>query len=303
MLQAAVACGAVAGMGVFIAVRQLAPTTPDLTAAVRRMTAPPSRVDEPEPGSAPSRSALTTVGLDARLGRFLHERIGDHPAARIPRRDLAVLQLTPQAWLGQKAVLALVGLAFPSLMVAGLALVGAHLPVVIPVAASLALALALWFVPDVEVRTRAATARGEFARAVTAYIDLTALERAGGTGTTQSLENAAQVGGSWVFQRIRESLHRSRFSGSAPWQSLSDLSEELGVPELADLADIMRLSGEEGVAVYDNLRARSRGMRTALLAREHARANADSERMVVPVALLGLLFLCLLAFPALMRVL
>ena len=53
MLQAAVACGAVAGMGVFIAVRQLAPTTPDLTAAVRRMTAPPSRVDEPEPGSAP----------------------------------------------------------------------------------------------------------------------------------------------------------------------------------------------------------------------------------------------------------
>jgi len=40
-----------------------------------------------------------------------------------------------------------------------------------------------------------------------------------------------------------------------------------------------------------------------MLAREQARANADSERMVVPVALLGLLFLCLLAFPALARVL
>jgi len=75
------------------------------------------------------------------------------------------------------------------------------------------------------------------------------------------------------------------------------------VPELQDVADIMRLSGEEGVAVYENLRARSRGMRTALLAREQARANAGSERMVIPVALLGLIFLSLLAYPAIVRVL
>ena len=31
-----------------------------------------------------------------------------------------------------------------------------------------------------------------------------------------------------------------------PWEALHGLAEELGLPELDDLADIMRLSGEEG---------------------------------------------------------
>jgi hypothetical protein len=65
----------------------------------------------------------------------------------------------------------------------------------------------------------------------------------------------------------------------------------------------MRLSGEEGTAVADTLRARSRGLRTALLTKEQTRANEDSERMVVPVAVLGLIFLMLLGAPAIVRIL
>ena len=38
---------------------------------------------------------------------------------------------------------------------------------------------------------------------------------------------------------------------------------ELGLPELDDLADIMRLSGEDGAAVYQMLRARAASMRAA----------------------------------------
>jgi hypothetical protein len=41
----------------------------------------------------------------------------------------------------------------------------------------------------------------------------------------------------------------------------------------ADLADIMRLSGQEGAQVYSNLRARSAGMRAAMLNAELAKAN------------------------------
>jgi Flp pilus assembly protein TadB len=106
-----------------------------------------------------------------------------------------------------------------------------------------------------------------------------------------------------VFVRLREQLIRARLSGTPPWDGLHDLADELGLPELSDLADIMRLSGEEGAAVADTLRARSRGLRAALLTKEQTRANEESERMVIPVAFLGLIFLVILGAPAIVRIL
>jgi hypothetical protein len=106
-----------------------------------------------------------------------------------------------------------------------------------------------------------------------------------------------------VFRRLGEELARSRFSGVPPWDALSGLADDLGLPELSEVADIMRLSGEEGAAVYPTLRARSTSMRAALAAAELAKANGAGERMSMPVAVLALIFLALLAVPALLRVL
>ena len=75
------------------------------------------------------------------------------------------------------------------------------------------------------------------------------------------------------------------------------------MPELGDLSDIMRLAGQEGAQVYEALRARGRSLRTAMLTREQARANAASERMVLPVAMLALCFALLVATPAMYRLL
>ena len=292
MLRYALLAGATAGLGLLVLLRETWPAAPHLSTALTRLTEGPK--------AAHSRPA---EGLEGRLGRLLDLRLRDQRLTFTPFRDLALLRISTESWFGQKALYALIGILFPPLMGLAIHVTGLDLPIAVPTAGSIVLAAALWFVPDLDVRTRAARARVDFARAVTAYLDLTALERAGGSGATQALERAAAVGDSWVFERVREELQRARWAGAAPWGALADLSEDLGVPELQDVADIMRLSGEEGVAVYENLRARSRGMRTALLAREQARANADSERMVIPVALLGLIFLSLLAYPAIVRVL
>ena len=295
MLPTAVIAGLVAGLGVLLVVRELLPSQPHLGSALTRLS---GQAPEPAaPGQAPA------GGLEARLGRVLERRLGDRAFARVPVAELALLRTSAQTWFGQKALYALVGLLFPPLLVLVVALIGLRLPVAVPAAGSLVLAVLLWFVPDADVRVKAAAARAEFARAVTAYIDLTALERAGGSGASQALERAATVGDSWVLERLREELQRARWAGMPPWQALGALADQIGVPELDDVADIMRLSGEQGASVYENLRARSRGMRTALLTREEARANADSERMVIPVAFLGLIFLALLAYPAMVRVL
>ena len=83
--------------------------------------------------------------------------------------------------------------------------------------------------------------------------------------------------------------------------ALHTLADELGLPELDDFADIMRLSGEEGASVYTNLRARSAAMRTAMLNDEITEANAIGERMTIPGSLLGLIFMALLVTPSLLR--
>ena len=298
-LSAAVLFGATAGLGLALIVRELLPSDPQLASALDRLSPThtgASAVEEPvQDGS--------TGPLEHRVGTWAQRYLVDAPFVQIPTRELRLLRIPVARHLGQKVLMALLGLLFPVLFLFLTAAAGSALPIALPAVFALVLAAALFVVPDLEVRRKASAAREEFARATSAYLDLTALERAAGAGATQSLEQAATVGDSWVFVRLREQLIRARLSGTPPWDGLHDLAEELGLPELSDLADIMRLSGEEGAAVADTLRARSRGLRAALLTKEQTRANEESERMVVPVAFLGLIFLVILGAPAIVRIL
>ena len=122
-------------------------------------------------------------------------------------------------------------------------------------------------------------------------------------GSVEALNRAAGIGHGRAFSLIRAALLRAQLSGAPPWQGLAQLTEELRVPELGDVADIMRLSGEDGAAVYATLRARAASLRTALLTDAAAEANAASEHMIMPVAFLGVTFMALLGYPAFARIL
>ena len=305
-LTAAVVTGATAGLGLTLIVRELLPRQPQLAAALDRLA--PPRLTSTLPAAAPLEGPGGPDGppassLETRVGLRAQRYLAGTPLVPVPSRELLLLRLPVAAFVGQKVLLALLGLAFPVLFTIVAAAMGYRLPFAVPVLGSLVLGVLMFVLPDLDVRRKAARAREEFARATSAYIDLTALERAAGAGATQALEQAATVGDSWVFIRLREQLVRARLAGVPPWNGLHDLATELGLPELSDLADIMRLSGEQGAAVAETLRARSRGLRVALLNKEQTRANTDSERMVIPVALLGLTFLVILGAPAIVRIL
>jgi pilus assembly protein TadC len=301
-LTAALLLGALAGLGLALIVRELLPSDPQLASALARLA--PARVGTAAPAlEQPATDPGSTGALEHRVGLWAQRYLLDAPFVRVPTRELLLLRIPVARHLGTKVLMGLLGLLFPAVFVVILAAAGSSLPIALPAVAALVLAAVLFVVPDLDIARRAATAREEFARATSAYLDLTALERAAGAGATQSLEQAATVGDSWVFVRLREQLVRARLSGNPPWDGLHHLATELGLPELSDLADIMRLSGEEGAAVADTLRARSRGLRAALLTKEQTRANEESERMVVPVAFLGLIFLVILGAPAIVRIL
>ena len=293
-LQLALAAGALISLGVVLLATRLMPAEPDLAEALSRLT--PAR----------GRTGAVAILTDAATGK---ERVGVWaikalpPAmwVRTPTRELALLRIPTARFYGDKLTSAFLGLLIPPVLAFFFQLIGLGFPVAIPAAASLALAVVMFFLPNYNAIDDAKKARLEFTRALGAYIDLVALERLNGSGVRQAMEAAAEVGDSWVFTRLSEELTRSRWSGLPPWDALHTLADELGLPELDDFADIMRLSGEEGASVYTNLRARSAAMRTAMLNDEITEANAIGERMTIPGSLLGLIFMALLVTPSLLR--
>lgn len=293
-LQLAVLCGTVVGVGLAGIVYALTPAQPDLGDVLARL-APPARRSTAtgDPQQAPSRQERLGIWAE----RTLPARLLGVP----PAQDLAVLRQTPVQFYGRKVVYGLAGLLLPATLASAFALVGIHLPAAVPVGGTLALGALMFAAPSRDVAAEAKKAREDCVRAVTAFIELCALERNNGAGSAVALASAAQVGDSWVFARIREELARARYNGQPAWDSLKELSNTLGLPELADVADIMRLAGDENSEVYRSLRARSGSMRSALLSEELGRANVVEERMWLPGSFLGLVFLGLLLAPSLLR--
>lgn len=292
-LVTALASGALISFGLALLVIRVMPTEPDLADALSRLAAGnPRRTLGP--------SDVAPKGKE-RIGLWAIKSLPAGLWVRTPTRELAVLRISVAQFYGDKIVFACLGLLIPPLLSLFFNLLGLGLPITLSGAASVGLAAVMFFVPNYNVIDDAKKARLEFARALGAYIDLVALERNNGSGVRQAMEAAALVGDSWVFTRLSEELTRSRWSGQPPWDALHTLADELGLPELDDFADIMRLSGEEGASVYSHLRARSAAMRTAMLNDEVAEANAVGERMTIPGSLLGVVFMALLVAPSLLR--
>lgn len=271
-----------------------APAQPDLADVLGRIT-PTTGTRQPavESGERPE--------LADRLGRWAMRHLPSRLWGNTPQRDLAILGRSTHRLYGEKLLFALIVAAAVPVLAAIFSMTFV-VPTAVTVAAVLVGALFGWLVPNGNVATAAGEARLEFNRALGSYVDLVALERsAGGSAARQALENAAEIGDSWPFRRIRDELARTGFSGEPPWDAMHHLANELGLSALDDVADIMRLAGAEGSQVYDTLRARSTALRSALLAAEQAKANALSGHMAIPTTLMAIVFCVILVTPAVLR--
>ncbi|MDN5552260.1 MAG: type II secretion system F family protein, partial [Brevibacterium sp.] len=168
---------------------------------------------------------------------------------------------------------------------------------------SVPLALLGWFIPDLDLAQQAAKAREEFHLTVATYVELTGMAAKSGLSPSQALEVAAESGNSWVFERLQNANLRSRFASEQPWVGLTRLAKDSDVPELTELADIMKVGAEQGSIVYESLRAKGRAQRLGILNRESIAANEATERMTIPMTLLGIVFVLILVAPSLMNLL
>lgn len=295
-LQLAVLAGALIGLGVYVLVMQLAPAAPpNLKATLAQLDAPPA------PRTTAPASARND-GLTGAMGGWLARHGRERGVLSVPVADLKLLGRDVEQFMLQKVTVAAVGVALPSLLWALTTVLGLAVPFVVPAVAALGAGGLLWVVPSLAVRDQAADARTDFRRALSAYLDLVALERAGSGSPVEALQAAARVGQGWVFVKIQDRLVLAERQGITPWVALAELSDDVGVSELRDLADIVAVAAD-GAAIYDTLLVKSRSLRNAQLSEEEAAANAQSERLVYPVVLLGIGFILMLFYPAMVRLL
>jgi tight adherence protein C len=295
---AALLCGGVAGAGLGLGVRRLKPRRPDLGELLR-------------PGSTTRRAPLAAPAPgEAKAADQWAERIGarllDSPLADLAQlrpKDLALLGITPAQQLGRQVAYALAGFAIPAFFSALLALIGAAPPLAPPAAAGVLFAVGLWLRSGADTRQQAQAARVTYRYAVSSFLERTALARLSDAGAAEALYRTAEVGDGPALERIRATLEHARLAGISPWKALRTLAEELDIPELARPAEALALAGEESAPVYNTLQGQATQLRSARLSDMKAKANEASQKLVVPVVVLGILVIVYVAFPAFDRIL
>jgi Flp pilus assembly protein TadB len=294
--------GALVGLGLFLLARALFPSKPDPMTAIARIDALRQQPASPTAqADAPKLKGFAKLRAD--LGASLNDfYIRQGWQIRSVRADLAILDRSVEAFLATKLLLAAVGVVFGPFVFVVLWQVGVHFASAVPVWLSLLFGAVFFLLPDLEVRNLADEKRRDFRRVLGAYLDLVAMNLAGGRGLPEALMTAAEVSDGWALRRIRNTLSDARVTGVSQWTALSRLGDELDIDELKDLGAALGLVAEDGAKVRESLAARAETMRHRELADLEGKAGARSQSMLIAQMLLCAGFMVFLLYPAMARV-
>lgn len=248
------------------------------------------------------------LGVSMRAGRTLVDWV---EGTTIPSRP---------TWSALIPNLAITGgsseeLGFKVLVAGGLGLLGPLLLWVaaqlagVPVSPVLAILIAVIaapgaaFLPIALVISRARDRRRHFRVVLGSFVDLVVLSLAGGVGIEGALLAASRVSDDWAVARMGRALSKAQDAGQSPWAGLGQLGADIAVPELVELSTTLELAGTEGARIRQSLTARAVSLRRHEQADAESAANAMTERLFVPGALLLFGFLLFIGYPAFSRIL
>lgn len=288
--------GACVGAGVMLIVWTLSRPVPGIAATLSRL----DRTRHPRRSMTASAAGAEVDGRLDRVRDTLGERIEAEAAARgwqliRTREDLAVMNRPMTTHLGTKALLALGAFIWLPAVVLLLGLGGG---VGMPVVLALAAALVAFFLPDLALHREAETRRRDFRHVTGAFLDLVAMNLAGGRGLPEALMAASSFGDHWAMVRMRQALSNARIMGWTPWEGIARLGRDLGVDELRDLASALALAGDEGARIRLSLMARAESMRRKEMVDIEGAAGESSQSMLMAQLLMCVAFLVFLAYPA-----
>ena len=274
------ACAAIAA-GITLMVRGLLGVTPSLDSVVDDLRRPRNAV--PLPSSASQRIAARLAG-----------------AGSVERdADLAVCDRSVDWFVQQRIIWSAMG-ALPGLCLFALSSWGlaAFFPGPLLLLGSGVGVVVGWFYARVDLSSDGELARRVFRHTLAAYLELVTILMSGGAGVETAMFDAAALGKGSAFQHLRSALSSSQARREAPWLALGRLGQRLRIAELEELEASMTLAGG-GAHVRESLEAKAAAIRLKDLAAIESEAQARSETMVLPVALMFAGFLVLIGYPAL----
>ncbi|MGJ6981663.1 type II secretion system F family protein [Aestuariimicrobium soli] len=227
-----------------------------------------------------------------RLGHWVLTRLR-LPISPRTARMLTLKNRTLSDFAAEKAIMAALGFLTP--VVFGAVAFALRLGIGwAPFGVGVAGAVLGWFVPDLRLRNQAAATSSDTGEAICTFVDLVTLERLANQSSTQALHRAASVSQAPLFRELQLALERTMLEQRPAWQALAQVGTDLGLQQLVDLAEVMRLD-EQGAALSGVLRARSAELRDRQLMHDKVAAQEVSESltiwMVIPAMIFGLIFL------------
>lgn len=271
--------------GLAVVVASLAPAPPQLRPALDRIGGDASI-------TSPETVDFSPGSRSERLGALVYRRspvslsVGQRRLLRLQDKSIA-------EFYADKVVMAIVGAVLPALIgfawgwmtgrpswwPAGLALVGL---------------IVGYLMPDLLLRRTGKSTQTRTVESLLVFIDLVTLERLANASASEALQSAAALSDVPLFRQVRTALERARLEQQSPYGELRRLADQLDLPELKDVVDIMQLD-ESGAALSGTLRARVRELRNAHLTREQVAAGAAAEGMTIymtiPALIFGMIFL------------
>lgn len=258
-----------------------------------------------QPAAQLQRSGL---GLDS-----VRARIGTVAAALVTRRgvdytslrqDLALSGKNFEATMGRKVLLFVGGfLGALALMTLFVSTGVARLPPGLPIVAGLGFGLVLFFMPDIDARAAANRRRKDFRHALSQYLDLVVLDMAGSAAPAEALPKVAAVLQGWPVALIQDTLYRATRAGTDPWDALTNLGTRIGVSELRDLGQLVKLVAHDGAKIRQTLSARATTMRRRELADSQGVAGERDQSMRLAQMVLAMGFVLFLGYPAIVAIL
>lgn len=292
--------GALAGLGLYALVRVWVRPRPGVAALVYRLDAGTKSMltqtlTPREAEAAPTRVDSMTRRIGDRLEVLAAER--GWRFGRV-RRDLAIMGQTLGGFLASKVIYGLGMLLLAPVLWTVLRVGGIGVPPQLPAVFALLLGLIGFVIPDLSLRSEAEKRRNDFRRIVGVFLDLVAMNLAGGRGLPEALLTASTISDNWVLLRIRQALANARLFGMTPWAALGDLGREIGVDELSDLAAALTLAADDGAKIRQSLSARAATLRRRELADVEGEAGEKSQSMLVAQLVICTGFMVFLAYPA-----
>lgn len=281
-MRVALTLGVLTGLGLWLTDVALRPSRVPLAQALTQLDQPASTVAvSGGPAVASVLRLLATLGL--------------HTPAR--QAQLALAGMSAEAWARAKLIGTLIGLSVPLTVWMTLGALGIGLPSAVGLLAPAGAAVG-WVLPDLRLAEQVERQRTAFRHALSAYLDLVSVILAGGGGIETALIAAAEAGDGQAFRRLRDGLDRAQRINRPLWTAFDELGRELDIAELRDLAASIGLAGSQGARIRASLAVKADTMRARQIAETRAAAEATTERMNIPTAVLLLGFLLFIVFPA-----